>query len=91
MNTEEKRDCVRISTESRGVNFFVRGFSYQGLIENYCHSGAFIRTKERFSRGQDISMTIESPKFGTEKRPGKIARVTPEGIGVKFNYPEYTR
>ncbi len=91
MNTGEKRDCVRISTESRGVAFFVRGFSYQGLIENYCHSGAFIKTKERFSRGQDISMTIESPKFGTEKRTGVIVRATPDGIGVEFNYPGYTR
>jgi len=91
MTTEEKRDCVRIFTEARNAAFVVRGFIHHGLIENYCHGSAFIKTKGRFSKGQDISMTIESSKFGSEKRTGKIARVTPEGIGVEFNYPGYTR
>ena len=91
MSTEEKRDCVRLSI-SRGVAFVVRGLIHQGSIENYCDSGVFIKTKKgRFSKGQDVSMTIESPKFGSEERTGKITRVTPEGIGVEFNYPGYTR
>ena len=86
----DKRECVRLST-SRSVDFFVRGRAYQGAIKNNCDNGVFIKTREQFSKGQDISMTIESPKFGSEKRTGKIARVTPEGIGVEFNYPGYTR
>ncbi len=53
--------------------------------------GIFIKTEERFSEGQDISMTIESPNFEYEKRTGKIVRATPEGIGVKFNFPGYAR
>ncbi len=36
-------------------------------------------------------MKYHAFSFEKKKRPGKIAMVTPEGIGVKFNYPEYTR
>ena len=93
MSTKEKRDCVRLSGP-RVVDFVVRGRVYRGSIENNSDCGVFIKTKGRFSdryEGRDISMTIEAPKFGSEKRTGKITRVTPEGIGVKFNYPGYTR
>ncbi len=93
MSTEEKRECVRLSI-SRGVDFSVKGRAYRGSIENNSDCGVFIKTKRRFSdryEGLAISMTIESPKFGSEERTGKITRVTPEGIGVEFNYPGYTR
>ncbi len=90
MTAKDKRGCVRISI-SRGADFVVKGLAYRSSIENYCNSGAFIKTKERFSEEQDISMTIESPKFGSEERTGRIARVTSHGIGVEFNYPGYTR
>ena len=87
MTSKDKRGCVRISI-SRGADFVVKGRAYRSSIENYCNSGAFIKTKEHFSEEQDISMTIESP---SEERTGKIARVTPHGIGVEFNHPGYTR
>ena len=90
MADRDRREHIRIFT-SRGVEFVVRGRLYQGSIENYCEGGVFIKTEDRFSEGEDISMTIESPKFGSEKRTGKIVRITPEGIGVEFNYPGYTR
>ena len=60
----------------------MKGRLYRGSIENYCNSGAFIKTEERFSEGQNISMIIEAPG---EKRTGKIARVTPEGVGVELD------
>ncbi len=59
-----------------------------GVIED---NGVFIETGGRFSEGRDISMTIESPQFGSEKRTGKIVRVTSLGIGVKFTQAGYTR
>jgi Tfp pilus assembly protein PilZ len=90
MTDKDRREYVRLSI-SRSVNFLVKGRPYQGLIENTSDSGAFIKTDGRFSEGQDISMTIESPKFGSEKKTGKIVRVTPEGIGVEFSHPGYTR
>ncbi len=90
MTDRDRREHIRIST-SRGVEFVVRSRLYQGSIENYCESGVFIKTEDRFSEGQDISMTIESPNFESEKRTGKIIWSTPEGIGVEFSHPGYTR
>ncbi|HEA66463.1 MAG TPA: hypothetical protein ENI07_06550 [Desulfobacterales bacterium] len=81
MTAKDKRESVRLAI-SRGVDFVVMGRIYRGLIESNSDCGAFIKTKGRFSEGQDISMTIESPG---EKRAGKIARVAPHGIGVEFN------
>ncbi len=81
MTAKDKRGCVRISI-SRGADFVVQGRAYPSSIENTSDSGVFIKTKGRFSEGQDISMTIEPP---SEKKTGKIARVAPHGIGVEFN------
>ncbi len=75
MNAKDKRERVRISRSiSRGADFVVKGRAYRSSIENTNDSRVFIKTKGRFSEGQDISLTIESP---SEKRTGKIARVTP--------------
>ncbi len=90
MATKNKRGCTRLPT-SRRVEIRAKGAIYLGTIENNCDSGVFIETTGRFSVGQDISMTIDSPKFESEKRTGKIVRVTSRGIGVNFNYPGYTR
>ncbi|KKL47274.1 hypothetical protein LCGC14_2337160, partial [marine sediment metagenome] len=87
MSIEEKRKCVRLSIQ-KVVDFAVWDRAYRGLIENYCDIGVFIKIKGRFSKGQHISMPIE---FTGEKRTGKIARVTPRGIGVEFNHPGYER
>ncbi len=81
MTAKDKRDRVRISI-SRVTNFVVKGRAYQSSIENTSGSGVFIKTRGRFSEGQDISMTIETPG---EKRTGKITRITHHGIGVEFN------
>jgi len=81
MTAKDKRERVRISIP-RVVDFAVKGRAYRSSIENTSGSGVFIKTEGRFSEGQDISMTIESPG---EKRTGKIARIAHHGIGVEFN------
>ena len=81
MTAKDKRERVRISI-SRGTSFVVKGHAYRSSIENTSSSGVFIKTEGRFSEGQDISMTIESPG---EKRTGRIARIAHHGIGVEFS------
>ncbi len=81
MTAKDKRELVRISIP-RVVDFAVKGRAYRSSIENISGSGVFIKTEGRFSEGQDISMTIETPG---EKRTGKITRITHHGIGVEFN------
>ncbi|MEE9518504.1 MAG: PilZ domain-containing protein [Candidatus Adiutricales bacterium] len=87
MIAQDRREFVRRPVDIP-IELSIQGRFYDGLIKNMRNGGVFIKTKGRYSEGQDISMTIESP---SEKRTGKIARVTPEGIGVEFNYPGYTR
>jgi Tfp pilus assembly protein PilZ len=90
MSAKNKREFER-RTDSQIVDFVVEGRLYRGFTENMSRDGVFIRTAGRFSEGQDISMTIESPKFDGEKRSGKIVRSSPRGIGVKLTRPGYTR
>jgi Tfp pilus assembly protein PilZ len=90
MATKNKRAFTRLRTSKR-VEIRARGAIYLGTIEDNCDGGVFIETTGRFSEGQDISMTIESPKSESEKRTSRIVRVTHNGIGVKFNYHGYTR
>ncbi len=91
MIAKNEREYVRRLT-SMSVEFSVDGGRvYMGLIEDKSDKGVFIETTEHFSKGQYIFMTIESPRPEGEERTGRIVRVTPHGIGVKFNYPGYTR
>ena len=90
VTNRDKREYVRINTRQR-VEFVVDGRTYYGTIENKSHGGIFIKTRENFTVGQDISMTFQSPMLINEERTGKIARVAPNGIGVKFNFPGYAR
>jgi hypothetical protein len=91
MTVKDRRAFVRLAT-SRNVEFSVEGGRvYLGSIKDKSDNGVFIETSGRFSEGQYISMAIESPKFGSEERTGKIVRVTPLGIGVKFTRSGYTR
>ncbi len=84
MTDKDRREYVRMPT-TWNVDFSVDGgLVYMGLIEDKSDNGVFIETGGRFSEGRDISMTIESPKFESEKRTGRIVRVTSRGIGVKF-------
>ena len=87
MTTRNKRDHVRIDT-SRPVEFMVQGRTYFGSITDMAGGGAFIETTRRFSVGQDLSVTYVSAGE-SEERSGKIVRVTPKGIAVKFNFPGY--
>ena len=91
MIDKDRRECVRFPT-LRNVNFNVGGGRvYLGLMKNKGDGGAFIETGERFSEGQNISMTIESTRFESEKRTGKIVRIASHGIGVKFTRTGYDR
>lgn len=87
MTTKNKRDHVRVDT-SRPVEFMVQGRTYFGSITDMAGGGAFIVTTQRFSVGQDLSVTYISAGE-QEVRSGKIVRVTPKGIAVKFNFPGY--
>jgi Tfp pilus assembly protein PilZ len=90
MTTKERRRYVRVA-RLRFVEFVVGGRTYHGTIENKGDGGVFIKTKEHFYAGQDISMTYESSIFLREERKGTMVWVGPQGVGVEFNCPENDR
>ncbi len=90
MTTKERRRYVRAAS-LRFVEFVVESRTCHGTIENKGDGGVFIKTKEHFSVGQDISMTYESSIFIREKRKAKIVWVGPQGVGVEFKCPEKDR
>lgn len=66
-------DCVY---KSRAFNDFIKDISFGGV---------FIETKESFSLGEDITLTISFSHYSKPfKIAGEIVRIAPSGIGVKF-------
>jgi Tfp pilus assembly protein PilZ len=81
---EAQRDHVRKDLLDI-VDYTVQGNYYRDFIEDMSESGVFIRTSNSFSVGQEIIITFISPKMDRPfKIHGSIARVLPEGVGVKF-------
>ena len=67
------------------VDYVVGDRYYRDFIENMSDSGVFIKTSQAFSVGQAVLMTFMSPDYQQPfKIGGAIARVTPDGIGIKF-------
>lgn len=67
------------------VDYTVGDRYYRDFIGDMSASGVFIKTFQSFSVGQTILMTFMSPDYQQPfKMSGEIARVTPDGIGVKF-------
>jgi len=75
----ERRECLIT------VNYVVKGRAYQNFIQNISAEGLFIETRERFSVGDEILLTIS---YTDEVRPFKIAgevvRISPKGVGIRF-------
>ena len=75
----ERQDCLII------VNYAVKGRAYQNYIQDISTEGIFIETREIFSVGDEILLTIS---YSNEVRPfritGEVARISPKGVGVKF-------
>jgi len=67
------------------VNYTVRGRSYQDKFQDISIEGVFIRTREMFSVGDELTLTIS---HSSQKRPiripGEVVRIESNGVGVKF-------
>lgn len=74
-----RKDCLLV------VNYSNRGRAFQNFIQDISLEGLFIETREPFSVGDELAMTIT---YTNEQRPfkisGTITRVVPGGIGIKF-------
>ncbi len=59
--------------------------AYRDYIQNVSAGGVFIETHMPFTSGQEVSLAFPLPNYQKYiKIIGKVARVTPQGIGVVF-------
>ena len=60
--------------------------NFRDFTKDVSAGGAFIETKTNLSLDEDLFMTLVHKSFETPIRTsGKITRVDPKGVGVKFN------
>jgi len=83
-NFAEKRSHKRKLYVSE-VNYAINKCSFKDFIRDISAYGVFISTNETFNIGQELDLALPLPN--NKKKldiKGVIARISPEGIGVKF-------
>lgn len=77
------------------VDFATGGKVYRSCIRDISANGVFIETGDRFETGQDIALCFtmtESEETLPFKVQGKVTRIYPDGIGVRYeNMTAYQR
>jgi hypothetical protein len=80
----QKRKHERTRTNLT-VYYATHDRAYRDIIQNISPSGVFIETREPFLVGQEILLNFTPARNNDPiKVRGKIVRVTPAGVGVKF-------
>jgi Tfp pilus assembly protein PilZ len=68
------------------IVFTTKNRQYEGSITNISRGGAFITTKNKFALGETIQLDIrEDPTCKAVKLKGWVVRLSPSGVGVKFD------
>jgi len=70
---------------SKNINYTANKKFYEGLIQDISRSGMYIKSGDKFSVGQELTLTIPTanrPK--SLKLRGEVVRTEKEGFGVKF-------
>jgi Tfp pilus assembly protein PilZ len=77
------------------VDFAAGGKAYRSCIRDISANGVFIETGDNFEIGQDIALCFtltESEESLPFKVQGKVTRIYPDGIGVRYqNMTTYQR
>jgi uncharacterized protein (TIGR02266 family) len=67
------------------VDYSTKDRFYKDYIQDISAGGVFIETRIPFRVGQEVSLTFPLPDYQKYiKIAGEVARVTTQGIGVKF-------
>jgi Tfp pilus assembly protein PilZ len=77
------------------VDFAAGGKAYRSCIRDISASGVFIETGDAFKVGQEIALCFtlsESNEMLPFKLQGRVMRIYPDGIGVRYlNMSQYQR
>jgi Tfp pilus assembly protein PilZ len=78
---EHIRDIYR-----KEIVFTIKNHEYKGFITNMSRGGAFITTKHKCALGQVIQLDLqEDSSCRDAKLKGWVVRLSPNGIGLKFD------
>ena len=84
VNDKKKRQHERKNLFEM-LDYTVNGRYYKDFTEDMSESGISIRTNQKFTAGQEISIQFVS---SAQERPfnikGEIVRILPDGVGVQF-------
>lgn len=81
----EKRKFSRVQFKKE-VEIIVNGQKYQGEIENLSLKGAYVKSQQRLSIGNQVELLIHltgETDFDIDLK-GKVVRLTDDGAGVLF-------
>ena len=87
---DEKRKDIRYGCQKL-ADVFVKGQRFQGYIKNESKGSVFVETRGSFIAGDDVIVVYESPIGIDLRRSGKIVKIDPGGIGIKFKWPGYNK
>jgi len=79
---KHERSHLVISVDYDALNEAIRDY-----IRDISPSGVFMESKETFSIGEEIVLSINFSDSGNPFRiPAKVIRTTSEGVGLKFKF-----
>ena len=82
--TESERKNVRVDCLV-SVDYADSDRVFKDYIEDISTSGVFIKTRESFTVGEEIVLSMSLSKEGSAfKIPAVVVRAAPDGIGVRF-------
>ncbi len=87
---KDKRQDIRHNC-SMVTEIFVNDRVYPGHIRNKSRGGIYVEAGGRFSPGQNVTVSFTTSVGLDQKKTGKVVRIYPDGIGVKFDWPGYSR
>ncbi len=70
---------------SKNINYIANKKFYEGLVKDISRGGMFIKSGDKFSVGQELTLAIPSAnRLKSLKLRGEVVRTDKEGFGVKF-------
>ena len=70
---------------SKNINYTANKKFYEGLVKDISRGGMFIKSGDKFSVGQELTLAIPSAnRLKNLKLKGEVVRTDKEGFGVKF-------
>ena len=70
---------------SKNINYSANKKFYEGLVKDISRGGMFIKSEDKFSVGQELTLAIPSAnRLKILKLRGEVVRTDKKGFGVKF-------